>query len=74
MTVRHHRPILRPMPNGDATDPPVDAIALAAARDIEVALQGCPPALRVTRMQIRITEALNEALDRCQALGGRRTV
>lgn len=63
------------MPEGDAADPPVDAIALAAARKIDLDL---PPTFandrqrRITRAQIVIAEAINGALDRCQALGGRR--
>lgn len=70
------RPITGPMPNGDAADPPVDALALAAARDIDAGLPRVGPRegqQRVTRAQIIIAEAINEALDRCQALGGRRT-
>ncbi len=61
-----------PIPLGDAQDPPVDRIALAAARDISdlVALQ--PGPVRTAQIQIRIAEAINEALDRCQVLGGRR--
>lgn len=66
-------PITGPMPLGDAQDPPVDRVALAAARDIGdlIALQ--PGPVRTAQIQIRIAEAINEALDRCQALGGRRT-
>ena len=62
-----------PMPLGDAQDPPVDRVALAAARDIGdlIALQ--PGPVRTAQIQIRIAEAINEALDRCQTLGGRRT-
>lgn len=65
--------ITGPMPNGDAADPPVDAIALQAARDIVAAFKGAEPHMRITVAQLRIIDAVNEALDRCQALGGRRT-
>lgn len=64
-----------PMPHGDAQDPPVDSIALAAAQEIDALLveqMRCPRAQRVANFQIRIEAAINEALDRCQALGGRR--
>ena len=69
--------ITGPMPHGDAADPPVDSLALAAARKIDADL---PPTYandrqrRVTRAQIIIAEAINAALDRCQALGGRRVL
>ena len=69
------RPITGPMPNGDAQDPPVDRIALAAARDIDAVLDEPVherPTQRITKMQIIIERAISEALDRCQALGGRR--
>lgn len=68
--------ITGPMPLGDVQDLPVDRIALAAARDID-ALIDAPtserPTQRITKMQIVIERAINEALDRYQALGGRRT-
>ena len=69
--------IAGPMPNGDAADPSVDSLALAAARKIDADL---PPTYandrqrRITRAQIAIAEAINAALDRCQALGGRRVL
>ncbi|SEP21230.1 hypothetical protein SAMN04487843_108195 [Methylobacterium sp. ap11] len=62
-----------PMPLGDAQDPPVDALALAAAREIGDLCTLQPVAVRTARIQILIAAAINEALDRCQALGGRRT-
>ncbi|MET7247943.1 hypothetical protein ABZT49_31785 [Methylobacterium sp. EM32] len=61
-----------PMPLGDAQDPPVDALALAA-REIGDLVALLPGPVRTAQIQIRIAEAINEALDRCQALGGRRT-
>ncbi|WP_162561201.1 hypothetical protein [Methylobacterium terrae] len=69
-------PIAGPMPLGDAQDPPVDRIALAAARHIDALIDEPTserPTQRITKMQIVIERAINEALDRCQALGGRRT-
>jgi hypothetical protein len=61
------------MPLGDAQDPPVDALALAAARQIDDLATLQPGAVRTARTQILVAEAINAALDRCQALGGRRT-
>jgi hypothetical protein len=66
-------PITGPMPLGDAQDPPVDALALAAAREIGDLCALQPGAVRTARIQILVAAAISEALDRCQALGGRRT-
>lgn len=65
-------PIMGPMPNGDAEDPPVHQIALDAARRIDAALAKTEPRLRVTVIQLDVIEALNTALARMQELGGRR--
>jgi hypothetical protein len=66
-------PIAGPMPLGDAQDPPVDALALAAAREIDDLAALRPGTVRTARTQIIIERAISAALDRCQALGGRRT-
>lgn len=64
-----------PMPNGEAEDPPVGRIALKAAQDIYLAMEllcSAPRPQAVSHIQIRIDAAIQEALDRCQKLGGRR--
>lgn len=71
---RMPEPIMGPMPRGEAQDPPVDQIALDAARLIDAKLATAEPHLRVTLIQLGVIEALNEALDRMQKLGGRRRV
>jgi len=64
------------MPLGDAQDPPVDLMALEAARDIWGAVPELLERSRaqaVSRIQLRIESAIKAALDRHEALGCRRT-
>ena len=64
------------MPLGDAQDPPVDLMALEAARDIWGAVPELlerSKAQAVSRIQLRVESAIKAALDRHEALGCRRT-
>ncbi|MGU3659258.1 hypothetical protein [Methylobacterium fujisawaense] len=64
------------MPLGDAQDPPVDLMALEAAKDIWAAVPELlerSKAQAVSRIQLRVESAIKAALDRHEALGRRRT-
>lgn len=64
------------MPLGDAQDPPVDLMALEAARDIWATVPELlerSKAQAVSRIQLRVESAIKAALDRHEALVCRRT-
>ncbi len=64
-------PIRGAMPEGEAEDPQVSALALQAARNIGRLPKSRDKTQHTARVQLEIEAAINAALERCQQLGGR---